>query len=46
MGEYCDSLRAASKQGKLEEASRILAMLDNEYARVCPVFEAEKAASR
>jgi CheY-like chemotaxis protein/nitrogen-specific signal transduction histidine kinase len=45
MGEYCDSLRAASKQGKLEEASRILAMLDNEYARVCPVFEAEKAAS-
>jgi CheY-like chemotaxis protein len=45
MGQYCDSLRAASSQGKLDEASRILAMLDNEYARVCPVFEAEKAAS-
>jgi hypothetical protein len=45
MGQYCDSLRTASSQGKLEEASRILAMLDNEYARVCPVFEAEKAAS-
>ena len=45
MGQYCDSLRAASRQGNLDEASRILAMLDNEYARVCPVFEAEKAAS-
>jgi len=45
MGQYCDSLRTASSQGKLDEASRILAMLDNEYARVCPVFEAEKAAS-
>ena len=46
MGQYCDSLRAASKQGNMEEASRILALLDNEYARVSPVFEAEKAASR
>ena len=46
MGQYCDSLRTASSQGKLDEASRILAMLDNEYARVCPVFEAEKAASQ
>jgi len=45
MGQYCDSLRTASSQGKLDEASRILAMLDTEYARVCPVFEAEKAAS-
>jgi CheY-like chemotaxis protein len=45
MGQYCDSLRTASSQGKLDEASRILALLDNEYARVCPVFEAEKAAS-
>ena len=45
MGQYCDSLRTASTQGKLDEASRILAMLDNEYARVRPVFEAEKAAS-
>jgi CheY-like chemotaxis protein len=46
MGQYCDNLRAASEQGKLEEASRILELLDNEYARVQPVFEAEKAASR
>jgi CheY-like chemotaxis protein len=46
MGQYCDSLRAASEQGKLEEASRILEMLDNEYARVQPVFEAEKESSR
>ena len=46
MGQYCDSLRAASGQGNLEESSRILTMLDSEYARVRPVFEAEKAASR
>ena len=46
MGQYCDGLRAASEQGNLEEASRILEMLDNEYARVQPVFEAEKKSSR
>lgn len=46
MGQYCDSLRVASGQGNLEESSRLLIMLDNEYARVSPVFEAEKAASR
>lgn len=46
MGRYCDKLRAASGQGELEKASRIVARLDKEYARVRPVFEAEKSASR
>lgn len=46
MGQYCDSLRKASEADNLEEATRVLAMLDNEYARVRPVFEAEKTASR
>ena len=45
MGQYCDSLRAASGQTDLEEASRILTMLDHEFARVRPVFEAENAAA-
>ena len=45
MGQYCDNLRAASGQGKLAEASRILALLDKEFARVRPVFEAEKAGA-
>lgn len=46
MGQYCDNLRTASEQGKLGEVSRIVTMLDKEFARVRPVFEAEKAASR
>jgi hypothetical protein len=45
MGQYCDNLRAASGQGKLNEAARILALLDKEFARVRPVFEAEKAGA-
>lgn len=44
MGQYCDSLRVASEQADLPEAARFLGLLDAEFARVGPVFEAEKAA--
>jgi signal transduction histidine kinase/CheY-like chemotaxis protein len=46
MGQYCDNLRAASEQGKLEEVSRVVALLDKEFVRVRPVFEAERTVSR
>ena len=45
MGRYCDDLRNSAKSGSLDDVSGLLSLLNREFERVRPVFEAEKAAS-
>jgi CheY-like chemotaxis protein/HPt (histidine-containing phosphotransfer) domain-containing protein len=42
MGQYCDDLRAASEQGKLDDASPIVDALDQELGHLRRILEAAK----
>ncbi len=42
MGKYCDDLRDSAANGTLEEIPGLLLTLGREFARVKPVFEAER----
>jgi HPt (histidine-containing phosphotransfer) domain-containing protein len=42
MSQYCDDLRAASEQGKLDDASPIVDVLEEEFGRLRKILEAEK----
>jgi signal transduction histidine kinase/CheY-like chemotaxis protein len=42
MGEYCDDLRAASEQGKLDAVPPIVEVLDKEFGHLRRILEAEK----
>jgi CheY-like chemotaxis protein len=42
MGQYCDDLRAVSEQGKLDDASPIVDVLDEEFGHLRRILEAEK----
>jgi HPt (histidine-containing phosphotransfer) domain-containing protein len=43
MGRYCDELRDSAEDEKLDQVPDLLCSLRQEFNRIRPVFEAEKA---
>jgi len=44
MGQYCDSLREVAVSGDLSVSNQLLRVLNREFDRIKPIFEAEKQA--